>query len=136
MYKPNNWFVLLWGQFTYLIEPINIHFLQSMRTTELIDLVMNLVVYPCLIIVYTIIEKSVIHMLLIKAINNLLGTKLTYYNLKESLTQQNHTHHTFVTPCIIKSKKNEKRRAPLSYQSWSLLHLLFHKEYLLPNNSK
>lgn len=88
-----------------------------MRTTKLIDLVMNLVVYPCLIIVYTIIEKSVIHMFLIEAINNLLGTKLTYYNLKELLTEQNHTHDTFVTPCINKSKKNDKRSAPLSYQS-------------------
>lgn len=79
-----------------------------MRTTELIDLVMNLIVYPYLIIVYTIIEKSVIHISLIKAINNLLHTKLIYYDLKESLTQQTNAHHTFVTPCINESKRNEK----------------------------
>lgn len=42
-----------------------------MSTAELIDLVMNLIIYPGMIILYAIVEQCLIHIVLTKTINNL-----------------------------------------------------------------
>lgn len=42
-----------------------------MGTAELIDLVMNLVIYPCLIIVDTIIQKCVMNIIFSQSVDNL-----------------------------------------------------------------
>lgn len=42
-----------------------------MRTTELIDLMMNLVIYPCLVILHAIVAQSLVHIFLTKPVNNL-----------------------------------------------------------------
>lgn len=55
----------------YLIKHINIDLLQTMRTTELIDLMMNLVIYPCLVILHAIVAQSLVHIFLTKPVNNL-----------------------------------------------------------------
>jgi hypothetical protein len=41
---------------TYLIKNININFLKSMMAAELIDFMMNLVIYPCVVILHIIVQ--------------------------------------------------------------------------------
>ena len=61
-----------------------------MGAAELIDLMMNFVIYPCLIIVHPIVQKSVIHIVLLQPIYNLnkkfkliyLHAKAIYLNLR------------------------------------------------------
>lgn len=57
---------------SYLIKHININLLKTVRTAELIDLVMDLVINPCVIIVHTIVEERVIHIIFPKPVNNLM----------------------------------------------------------------
>ena len=56
---------------TYLVKDVNVDLLKRMRAAELVDLMVNLVVYPCVIIVDTIVEQSVIDIILTQTINNL-----------------------------------------------------------------
>lgn len=56
---------------SYLIEHVNINLLKAVSTAELIDLMVDLVVYPCIIIIDPIIQQSIVHMVLPKAVNNL-----------------------------------------------------------------
>ena len=42
-----------------------------MGAAELIDLMMNLVIYPCVVIMNSIVQKRVIHMVFTKPVNNL-----------------------------------------------------------------
>lgn len=59
------------SQSTYLVKDVNVDLLKRMRAAELVDLVVNLVVYPCVIIVDTVVEQSVIDIILTQTINNL-----------------------------------------------------------------
>lgn len=42
-----------------------------MRAAELINLMVNLVIYPCLVIMHTIVEQRVIDKFLMESVNNL-----------------------------------------------------------------
>lgn len=42
-----------------------------MRAAKLIDLMMNLVIYPCVVIMNTIVEQRLIHIFFSKPIDNL-----------------------------------------------------------------
>lgn len=42
-----------------------------MRAAELIDLMMYLVIYPCLVILYTIVKQCLIDKILMESVNNL-----------------------------------------------------------------
>lgn len=55
----------------YLIKHVNIHLLKGMSTAELINLVMNFVINPCIIILHTIIEKCLIHVFLLEPVDHL-----------------------------------------------------------------
>lgn len=55
----------------HLIKHININLLKSMGAAELVDLMMNFVIYPCLIIVHAIVQKSVVYIFLIQPVDNL-----------------------------------------------------------------
>ena len=59
------------SQSTYLVKDVNVDLLKRMRAAELVDLVVNLIVYPCVIIVDTVVEQSVIDIILTQTINNL-----------------------------------------------------------------
>lgn len=54
-----------------LIKHIDINLLKTVRAAELVDFVMDLVINPCVIIVHTIVEQCVVHIILPKPVNNL-----------------------------------------------------------------
>lgn len=56
-----------------LVKHIDVDLLKGMSAAELIDLVMNFVIYPSVIILYTIIPQCIIHEIFMKAVNNLKG---------------------------------------------------------------
>lgn len=43
-----------------------------MRATELIDFMMNLIIYPCMVILHSIVKQGFIHIVLVKPVDNLL----------------------------------------------------------------
>lgn len=66
--------------FTNLIKHINVNLLKTVRATKLINLMMNLVIYPYVIIIHPIVDQSVIHIFFAETIDNLkiasLSTKM------------------------------------------------------------
>ena len=42
-----------------------------MSTAELVDLMMDLVIYPSVVIMYTIVEQGLIDIVLVETVNNL-----------------------------------------------------------------
>ena len=65
---------------THLIKDININLLKTVGATKLIDLMMNFIIYPYVIIIHTIVDQGVIHIFFAEAIDNLkvasLSTKM------------------------------------------------------------
>ena len=55
-----------------------------MTTAKLIDLVMNFVIYPWIVIMYTIVEQCFIHIVLTKAVNNLKAKGIRTCKLVET----------------------------------------------------
>jgi hypothetical protein len=64
----------------YLIKHIDIYLLKTMRAAELINLMMNLVIYPCLVIMYTIVEQCLIDRFFMQSVNNLKEERYCIYN--------------------------------------------------------
>lgn len=67
----------------YLIKHVNVNLLQSMSTAKLINFVMDLIIYPCLVIVNTIIKQSLVHVFFTESIDNLLELQ-GYCNISNS----------------------------------------------------
>lgn len=42
-----------------------------MGAAELIDFMMNLIIYPCVVIMHTIVQQCLIHIFFMKPVNNL-----------------------------------------------------------------
>ena len=58
-------------KYPYLIKNINVDLLKRVKAAELIDLMMNFVIYPCIVILHPIVQQSVMHIVLVKLVNNL-----------------------------------------------------------------
>jgi len=55
----------------HLVKHVNINLLKGMGTAKLIDLMVYLVINPCLIIVYTIVEKGIINVFFLQPVDHL-----------------------------------------------------------------
>lgn len=107
-----------------------------MSTAKLIDLMVNLIIYPCVVILYTVVSQCIVHMVLTKAINNLKRT--LGYNKLENI-QLLITIITFIiffsdwkwSDYIILNFQTNKKNVCTNLQCWKWINLSMLYLYLL-----
>lgn len=78
-----------------------------MGAAELIDLVMNFVIYPCLIIVHAVIQKCIIYKVLVQPVDNLnmILKYVTYRSTTQLEKEKTSINNNLILSCATHVKR-------------------------------